>query len=136
MELGLSVKKLAWSLEYDKNIMHAAELGLKARFLAPRDCFSSPTAFSGERSLAPWGGRGLVLCISSPRRRILLPAPRSPCGYVPFIPADHYQAFLESSTLYKSSIPIASFDPHNINLDELLLLPPLQMRIQGTREIK
>lgn len=53
MELGLSVKKLAWSLEYDKNIMHAAELGLKARFLAPRDCFSSPTAFSGERSLAP-----------------------------------------------------------------------------------
>lgn len=53
MELGLSVKKLAWSLEYDKNIMYAAELGLKARFLAPRDCFSSPTAFSGERSLAP-----------------------------------------------------------------------------------
>ena len=31
-ELNLSVRQLAWCLDYSKNIMHVAELETKARF--------------------------------------------------------------------------------------------------------
>lgn len=38
--LSLSVRQLAWGLEYKKNILHVAELGMEAASLAPRLRFS------------------------------------------------------------------------------------------------
>lgn len=65
-----------------------------------------------------------------------MPAPGSPSKCMPFILVSHSRALRISQALLYILYTIIRFDPNSINLKYELVLPPLQMRKLGTREIR